>query len=124
MLVEVVQAEDNTAYSESLNRPFPAGGVLMSSTEKDSKIALVIAIPVAGGRLCTHFGHCEQFALLDVDTAGKEILNSHHLTPPEQRSFDDRDSFDGRAPKTREQIVRDYLSGESTLPVSGFLYDD
>ena len=54
----------------------------MSSTEKDSEIALVIAIPVAGGRLCMHFGHCEQFAFLDVDTAGKEILNSREIDPP------------------------------------------
>lgn len=54
----------------------------MSSTEKDSKIALVIAIPVAGGRLCMHFGHCEQFAVLDVDTAGKEILNFRQLAAP------------------------------------------
>ena len=54
----------------------------MSSTEKDSKSALVIAIPLAGGQVCMHFGHCEQFALLDVDTASKEILNSHQLTPP------------------------------------------
>ena len=54
----------------------------MSSTEKDSKSALVIAIPLAGGQVCMHFGHCEQFALLDVDTASKEILNSRQLTPP------------------------------------------
>ncbi len=54
----------------------------MLSTEKDSESALVIAIPVAGGQLCMHFGHCEQFALLDVDTASKEILNSRQLAPP------------------------------------------
>ena len=54
----------------------------MSSTDNDSKGALVIAVPVAGGRLCMHFGHCEQFALHDVDTASKEILNSRQLTPP------------------------------------------
>lgn len=54
----------------------------MSSTEKDSKSALVIAIPVVGGQLCMHFGHCEQFVLLDVDTASKEILDSRQLTPP------------------------------------------
>jgi len=54
----------------------------MPSTEKNSKSALVIAIPVAGGQLCMHFGHCEQFALLDVDTARKEILNSRYLTSP------------------------------------------
>ena len=54
----------------------------MPSTETDSGNALVIAIPVAGGQLCMHFGHCEYFALLDVDTAGKEILSSRQLTPP------------------------------------------
>ena len=54
----------------------------MSSSEEDSNKVRVIAIPVVGGRLCMHFGHCEQFALLDVDTAGKEILNSRQLVPP------------------------------------------
>ena len=54
----------------------------MSSTETDSKSDLVVAIPVAGGQLCMHFGHCEQFALLDVDTAANEILGTRHLAPP------------------------------------------
>ncbi|NQT17571.1 MAG: ATPase [Planctomycetes bacterium] len=54
----------------------------MSSTEKNTKKALIIAIPVAGGRLCMHFGHCEQFALLEVDTAGKEIRNVSQVAPP------------------------------------------
>ena len=54
----------------------------MSSTDSDPKSVLVIAVPVAGGRLCMHFGHCEQFALHDVDTANREILNSRQLTPP------------------------------------------
>ena len=57
----------------------------MSSIEKDSNRVRVIAIPVAGGRLCMHFGHCEQFALLDVDTASKEILNLRQIaSPPHQ----------------------------------------
>ena len=54
----------------------------MSSPEKDSNNVRVIAIPVAGGQLCMHFGHCEQFVLLDVDVADKEILNTRHLAPP------------------------------------------
>lgn len=32
-----------------------------------------IAIPVTGGRLAEHFGHCEQFALIDVAEEEKEI---------------------------------------------------
>ena len=54
----------------------------MSLTENRTSNVCVIAIPVAGGRLCMHFGHCEQFALLDVDTEEKKILNSRQMDPP------------------------------------------
>lgn len=44
-----------------------------------------IAIPVSNGRLSPHFGHCEQFAVIDVDTETKTI-NNHELviSPPHQ----------------------------------------
>ena len=54
----------------------------MSLLDSNSNNTQVIAIPVAGGRLCIHFGHCEQFALLDVDMGSKEILNFRHIAPP------------------------------------------
>ena len=54
----------------------------MSSAKKDPNSILVIAIPIAGGRLCTHFGHCEWFALVEVDTANRQVLNSRQLHPP------------------------------------------
>ena len=41
-----------------------------------------IAIPVAAGRLAAHFGHCEQFALLDVDTERKLILGDEAVAAP------------------------------------------
>lgn len=41
-----------------------------------------IAIPVEQGRLCPHFGHCEQFALVTVDPQKKTIMNTDMLTPP------------------------------------------
>jgi len=31
-----------------------------------------IAIPLANGRLAMHFGHCEQFALFEVDETTRE----------------------------------------------------
>ena len=40
-----------------------------------------IAIPLAQGRLCMHFGHCEQFALVETDEENK-IVNTTLLTPP------------------------------------------
>ncbi len=41
-----------------------------------------IAIPTAAGRLCMHFGHCEQFALVDVDEIGGKPTSTAVVTPP------------------------------------------
>ena len=41
-----------------------------------------IAIPTAEGKLCMHFGHCEAFTLIDVDSEGKEILSSSIVDAP------------------------------------------
>lgn len=44
--------------------------------------SMKIAIPVADGQLCAHFGHCEQFALVEVDEARQAVLGTQWLTPP------------------------------------------
>ncbi len=41
-----------------------------------------IAIPTAEGVLCPHFGHCQQFAVVDVDPDKKSIEGTEMLTPP------------------------------------------
>jgi len=41
-----------------------------------------IAIPTANGLLCMHFGHCETFALLDVDEVRGVIKESNMVEPP------------------------------------------
>jgi predicted Fe-Mo cluster-binding NifX family protein len=41
-----------------------------------------IAIPLAEGKLCMHFGHCGQFALLDVDEASQKVTATKRLNPP------------------------------------------
>lgn len=44
-----------------------------------------IAIPVANGALCTHFGHCEHFALIDVDPTSRKITGRQDVqAPPHQ----------------------------------------
>jgi len=44
-----------------------------------------IAIPLAGGQLARHFGHCEEFVLFDVDGENRTIKGSQTLaTPPHQ----------------------------------------
>ena len=44
-----------------------------------------IAIPVAQGRLCMHFGHCEEFHLIDVDPQKKVITSKQVLQAPEHQ---------------------------------------
>ena len=41
-----------------------------------------IAIPTVDGVLYPHFGHCQQFAVLDVDPEMKSINRVEMLTPP------------------------------------------
>jgi predicted Fe-Mo cluster-binding NifX family protein len=41
-----------------------------------------IAIPTANGRLCMHFGHSEQFAIVEVDPGTRTIVGTTWLTPP------------------------------------------
>ena len=38
------------------------------------------AIPLAEGRLTAHFGHCQEFAIIDVEDS--EIINKDTLVPP------------------------------------------
>lgn len=41
-----------------------------------------IAIPTAEGKLSMHFGHCQNFEILTVDTDKKTITGSQSMTPP------------------------------------------
>jgi predicted Fe-Mo cluster-binding NifX family protein len=41
-----------------------------------------IAVPLVQGKLSLHFGHCEQFAIIDADTDTKKITNEELATPP------------------------------------------
>lgn len=47
---------------------------------EDKKIRF--AVPTAQGFLCAHFGHCESFALVDVDSDTKQIVCQDSLIPP------------------------------------------
>jgi ATP-binding protein involved in chromosome partitioning len=46
------------------------------------------AIPVSGGMVSPHFGHCEHFALIDVDEGRKQITRKELVSsPPHQPGF-------------------------------------
>jgi len=40
------------------------------------------AIPISGGVVSTHFGHCEHFALIDADEEKREILHKELVPSP------------------------------------------
>jgi predicted Fe-Mo cluster-binding NifX family protein len=42
----------------------------------------LVAVPVVGGKLCEHFGHCQQFVLFDVDPPNRLIRESWRVDPP------------------------------------------
>lgn len=43
------------------------------------------AVPVSEGILCTHFGHCEQFALIDVNEETKKVTGKVMVPAPEHQ---------------------------------------
>ena len=43
------------------------------------------AIPVSAGTISPHFGHCEEFALVDVDEKSKTVVRKELVVPPEHQ---------------------------------------
>jgi ATP-binding protein involved in chromosome partitioning len=41
-----------------------------------------IAVPLAQGKLSLHFGHCDQFAIFEVDDNLKKLINRNDAVPP------------------------------------------
>lgn len=52
------------------------------TSEKEVRGGVKIAVPTAAGRLCPHFGHCEEFSLFEVDPQKAEIRNVQSVTAP------------------------------------------
>lgn len=43
---------------------------------------MIIAIPVTGEDLCAHFGHCQHFALVEVDDQSRQVKCVTLVQPP------------------------------------------
>ena len=50
--------------------------------EVDANV-LRFAVPTTDGVLCPHFGHCDEFTLIDVDAASREVLTTTAVAAPE-----------------------------------------
>lgn len=59
-----------------------AGYETNRETQRKEQRRMKIAIPLADGRLSMHFGHCEQFALVEVDETAKKAGKTELLSPP------------------------------------------
>lgn len=40
------------------------------------------AVPISGGAVSSHFGHCAQFAIFDIDEQNKKILQKRLVASP------------------------------------------
>jgi ATP-binding protein involved in chromosome partitioning len=85
----MVQAHPDSETARAFDRivrrllePEPGRAETSSPPGKEGR-TMKIAVPMTNGILSAHFGHCEQFALFDVDPDGRTILGRQTLEPPE-----------------------------------------
>jgi Mrp family chromosome partitioning ATPase/predicted Fe-Mo cluster-binding NifX family protein len=50
----------------------------------NKEVAMRFAVPTNDKKLCAHFGHCEAFALIDTDGAGKLGDETYVIPPPHE----------------------------------------
>jgi len=80
------RTETAKAFEKILNPILELDGKSKEMVEKrslqtgDKKMR--IAIPLAQGKLSLHFGHCDQFAIFDIDDSLKKVINRKDATPP------------------------------------------
>ncbi len=68
------KASDKMDQSSEIENSMPT----VKQDVKEDKMR--IAIPLANGVLCNHFGHCQEFALIDVENG--KIVSQKKATPP------------------------------------------
>lgn len=75
-VVSLTQQTADTRISERKS----SGESVSRTPEASGENKVVFAIPLAEGKLCAHFGHCEQFAL--IETVQGKIKDTRMHTPP------------------------------------------
>ncbi|HNZ71609.1 MAG TPA: NifB/NifX family molybdenum-iron cluster-binding protein [Prolixibacteraceae bacterium] len=111
----------------------------------------IIAIPMENGVLCAHFGHCQYFAIVEVDNG--KIVSIKEETPPEhvpglyprwvaqfcvtdvigggmgQKAIDlfnqqNINAFVGAPKKSAQELVTDFLEDKLTLSANYCNHDE
>lgn len=80
----LVLAEIQSPTKKAMQKAFETlmKNIVSAKTKLEVNNKMKIAIPVTNGKLSSHFGHCEQFAVVDIDADKKSIINTEMLTPP------------------------------------------
>ncbi len=83
----ILALEDETAAQAPSPDDKQAVPVAAASATPMSDVDSVIrfAIPTSDGLLCAHFGHCQEFTMVDVDATSKEVLNVTTIPAPEHQ---------------------------------------
>jgi predicted Fe-Mo cluster-binding NifX family protein len=55
----------------------------IGTINKINQMKKCIAIPLESGQLCAHFGHCEQFAI--IETENGKIIKESLIAPPDHQ---------------------------------------
>ena len=80
------QSQTAKAFEKILNPIFELGNNTQELFETQSLQTgdkkMRIAIPLAQGKLSLHFGHCDQFAIFDIDDSIKKVINRKDVSPP------------------------------------------
>lgn len=73
---------------ETIIQKTPKEAAPMKKDEKEQKSqkeaqSVMFAVPTAEGKLCSHFGHCDQFALIETEQ-GEIKAKTMHTPPPHE----------------------------------------
>ncbi len=83
MVLEDDSSAFTQAFTKLIDEVVKASEKSQGSAERPKKSKAdgrMLVIPVADGKLCSHFGHCEKFAF--IETKDGEIKNIEMRTPP------------------------------------------
>jgi len=89
LMEEFVQSETSKAFAQII-RPILGTNAQQKSVVQTANKAntnmenhrMKLAIPLSAGRLSMHFGHCDEFAIIEVDMQDKKIVDKVTLQPP------------------------------------------
>ncbi|RJR51069.1 MAG: chromosome partitioning protein ParA [Desulfobacteraceae bacterium] len=80
---DMVQKVIDLTKENSRPSDLPDGKESKDATRTSEIDKIIFAVPLAEGKLCSHFGHCEQFALLETES-GRIKGKVMHTPPPHE----------------------------------------